>query len=505
MSSSVSVFEKQNICGVCSSDLVDPCFLPCFHTFCSRCLHRLTYLLQPGRSPLMCTTCGKSTVVPPAGRFPTNFYIDTGDLQLSTCSKTSLGSSQMELSSRSPRFNRTVKVCEECEIPEEAVARCKNCSLLLCQDHYIGHRKSKVSSSHSMEDLLTGHEASSLSLSLYKPCTKRDVEEQHSLDALCETHKGQELKLYCSTCQDLICLYCIVKLHREHQYDFIEDVIQSEKQQLVKLCSEVQPLIQRLKEAIDQIDLLQSEIQSNKQSFIQQHNLTRDSTEIHAIQNKSLFKQIKLQRQKDELIKSLVNTQGSLSFIQSMLLKGSPSDILSYKKSSVQRLSELLHLLSHTPLEPIEDGNFETFDPTESIQISSDIFSISTAAVVTQGGKLSIEIGCNIKTKFEDWQHLVKATWVAGEIETNLEVEKLNGEKGVVKVTAVDGGKIMVQVGGVNIKGSPVRIAETKKSAKRSVVRETEETGNSGYSDLGKTPTSIGRSKLAPQLVLPTD
>ena len=55
----------------------------------------------------------------------------------------------------------------------------------------------------------------------------------------CSQHKGKELELYCETCDELICLLCTVKKHKDHQYDLVEDTFEKHK---AEITSSLEPL-----------------------------------------------------------------------------------------------------------------------------------------------------------------------------------------------------------------------------------------------------------------------
>ena len=39
----------------------------------------------------------------------------------------------------------------------------------------------------------------------------------------CPRHPTEKLYLYCETCKEVICHDCIIRLHRDHQYDLVTD------------------------------------------------------------------------------------------------------------------------------------------------------------------------------------------------------------------------------------------------------------------------------------------
>ena len=42
--------------------------------------------------------------------------------------------------------------------------------------------------------------------------------------AMCEKHKGKEIEVFCQECRVAICVKCLVKSHKTHEYSGIEEV-----------------------------------------------------------------------------------------------------------------------------------------------------------------------------------------------------------------------------------------------------------------------------------------
>ena len=49
---------------------------------------------------------------------------------------------------------------------------------------------------------------------------------------LCRRHPEELLKLYCQDCEVLVCRDCVLVTHKTHNYSFVDDAIEDEKQQL---------------------------------------------------------------------------------------------------------------------------------------------------------------------------------------------------------------------------------------------------------------------------------
>ena len=100
--------------------------------------------------------------------------------------------------------------CESCRrgtTPVESF--CRHCALFICQSCEEAHRTMRPFSDHvvvPLDDLRQNTAA-------HFP-VKKDAQMK------CEEHGGK-MKLYCHDCHQLICRDCIVKDHKEHEYDFV--------------------------------------------------------------------------------------------------------------------------------------------------------------------------------------------------------------------------------------------------------------------------------------------
>ena len=86
---------------------------------------------------------------------------------------------------------------------------CRDCGQFICKPCLDTHCKWKE---------LRSHEISSLDNS-QKAATKMVTPKQVS--KMCAKHPTEPIKIYCETCEELICRDCTVKIHRNHDYDLI--------------------------------------------------------------------------------------------------------------------------------------------------------------------------------------------------------------------------------------------------------------------------------------------
>jgi hypothetical protein len=112
--------------------------------------------------------------------------------------------------------------CSHCEQP--SVGRCVTCELFMCekclQSHngYIGFRDHVVL---TMEEL-----------------SKPENQSKIKGKSYCKKHPSKKLKLYCETCEELICTYCIVFEHvrPDHVCSPLEEIAERKREELKRIC-----------------------------------------------------------------------------------------------------------------------------------------------------------------------------------------------------------------------------------------------------------------------------
>ena len=62
----------------------------------------------------------------------------------------------------------------------------------------------------------------------------KQLDAMKKVTLYCSLHEGKELDLYCETCEELICLHCIIKKHKDHQYDLVGDIFERHKVEITE-------------------------------------------------------------------------------------------------------------------------------------------------------------------------------------------------------------------------------------------------------------------------------
>ena len=199
-------------CSICRKMYIDPKILPCFHTFCVKCIE--TIATKANKKPgdhLECPCCEKTFSIPHEGfaKLQKHFFIE-------------------KLVTLTNILKTKGEYCNECREEGESsspatqaspvTSYCFSCSLPLCVDCYKHHKRSRLTKSHKM--LVIDNQA----------ITAERMEMLAS--AKCEQHKDEELKIYCIDCRISTCLLCYIDSHQTHNRSDIKIAAQGHRKQL---------------------------------------------------------------------------------------------------------------------------------------------------------------------------------------------------------------------------------------------------------------------------------
>ena len=186
-------------CSICLDSFTDPKLLQCFHVFCKDCLEPLVLRDQHGLS-LRCPNCRRSTLLPANGvsglqpAFLVHHLFEIRDA--------------LQKVKQGQEGQKTL--CEKCNT-RDVNGFCRDCGDFVCEACIEVHQTWKEYSTHTVISL---EQLKSDATEMVTP-TKKTL--------YCSKHPGKELDLFCETDKELICRDCIVKTHRDHQYDLVNE------------------------------------------------------------------------------------------------------------------------------------------------------------------------------------------------------------------------------------------------------------------------------------------
>ena len=264
--------QKQDLkslleCSICLETFDDPRTLPCLHSFCKRCLEN--FVNGKCEDELNCPVC--------RCKFKLNEGVEGMTRNHFICNM---------LEALSIQHHEKCIPCSHCEQP--SVGRCVTCELFMCEkcleshNGYIGFRDHVV---------LTMQELS-------KPEHRSKIKGK----SYCKKHTSKKLKLYCETCEELICTYCVVFEHvrPDHECSPLEEIAERKREELKKVC-----------EVFNSNDSYNTEFYDDLAitSFYLDKNLEEAKSQIHKRKNSVLkFVNALLEKKAQCLIKELENS-----------------------------------------------------------------------------------------------------------------------------------------------------------------------------------------------------
>ena len=76
---------------------------------------------------------------------------------------------------------------------------------------------------------------------------------------MCREHE-YELKHYCESCDDLVCLYCTMKDHNGHNHDTVKNMVSKHRQELKKITAPIEEMISGLSDTNDSIEKMRKKM-----------------------------------------------------------------------------------------------------------------------------------------------------------------------------------------------------------------------------------------------------
>ena len=333
--------EEQLTCPICLEQYTNPKFLPCFHSFCSKCLENVQLELQQGSYTLPCPTC----------RYP---------CQLSQQGVQALPSS-FTINNLSEVYNLMKKVsgnrhasCDKCN-SSDADRYCKQCAKFLCQPCLLVHN-----------EWMTDHQT----LGLDEVVNTAYQLPQAKPEAIsnCADH-DKPLEIFCETCEELICHLCTVKKHRDHDYDVVGDAFAKHKHKIESNLQPLQRQIHRLAEALTNLIKRREEIANQRGRAkdeihleIERLKQLLDQTEIQLVKEVDVALKYKLDvtshqsKEAEGLLDQLTECN---DHIQQSLKIGTPHQILKTKSQMTVRMENLIATSKEQTFDPFEQADIE--------------------------------------------------------------------------------------------------------------------------------------------------
>ncbi|XP_071787387.1 E3 ubiquitin-protein ligase TRIM33-like [Asterias amurensis] len=213
-------------CSICQEEYTEPKLLDCLHSFCKHCLLEYHTTNYKDAKMLICPLCRKETQLPETGveDFKSNFIL------------TGLASQLEQVSS----LEHSKLVCNLCEEKNKAIHFCYDCPMFICANCYKMHKKFPLLLSHTVATLKDVRDG--------KTAMKKTKPKRHPE---CQTHEGEVMRFYCTTCDVMICRDCTVIDHCKPQHEYIDchQASSTYKQSLAQLFTPLEETMKNLEQS----------------------------------------------------------------------------------------------------------------------------------------------------------------------------------------------------------------------------------------------------------------
>ena len=374
-SSSQQALQKLNeqlTCPICLEPYTDPKLLQCFHVFCENCLKPLARQTPQGQV-VECPNCRQPTSLPQngvpglQGAFLIHHLFDIQDIlkKVSSPAKTK---------------------CDKCK-KREPSCYCRTCGFI-CDSCKKPHLEWEEFSSHEIISLdqLTGDVTNLV------PPVKKVLQ--------CSKHPDKQLDLFCETCEEMICRDCIVRVHRDHQYDLVRDAFPKHKDVIASSLQPVEQQLASVNKALEGLDTRCGQITNQRQTI--ETDIKRNIHQIHEAleaRQEELITQLdqmtrqkmkSLAAQRDQLELVATRLKSCRDFVQESLRTGSQGEILDMKRPFVQQVKEM----------PAEFKP-ETLVPEEQADLKFTSSQTELTRACQQFGQITAHPVCHAKCRAE--------------------------------------------------------------------------------------------------------
>ena len=337
------------------------------------------------------TLCGKCRQ-----RDPTSFCHDCGYYLCSVCTQRhedwvelsthkviSLDQLEGDVTQLVP-LTKKVTYCSK-HSSMELTLYCETCEELICRDCIIGahrdHQYDLITDAYPRKTVVTDPlQPVKQQLGVVNEAIERldtlqqQINTQPEGDATqfvppskalyCSKHQ-EVLKIYCETCEELICRDCTIRLHQDHLYDLVIDAYPKQKKVITDHLQPVKQQLGVVNETITSLDTRQQqisdqrmEIKANIEKTIQrlQEALEERKMElIDQLDQLTYHKMTSLAAPRDEFVLVQTRLSSCLDYVSESLRTGSQAVILAAKKPVVQLIKEMTAEFKPELFVPVEE------------------------------------------------------------------------------------------------------------------------------------------------------
>ena len=341
----LELLEKQVQCPICLETYRDPKALSCLHAYCRECIQQLLVKQQRDQE-VECPQC--RSVVAVAGNDPTSlptvFFIN----------------GLIEVYHTMKKAESNAIACQNCS-EGKSTSFCHTCGFV-CSSCINDHKKKKVYEGHKTVMISEMREGQLIQL----PTKKTPI-------STCQKHKGKRCKLYCFKCEQLICRDCTLVDHAGHKLNFVGDVADTFREEVLSSLGPLRNTHASVTTAIARVEDSKKEIRDQGTDIAT--TITHSFKELRTIFDKHeqlLLQQARevvgrkvgvLDRQQEDLQLALATLNSLVEFIESTAENASDEEFISMKQQMTSQVEKVGNKYTHLELAPAEVANIGRLMP----------------------------------------------------------------------------------------------------------------------------------------------
>ncbi|KAM5179976.1 E3 ubiquitin-protein ligase Midline-1 [Mantella aurantiaca] len=254
----METLESELTCPICLELFEDPLLLPCAHSLCFNCAHRILVSHCANNESVesinafQCPTCRYVITLSKRGLEGLKRNVTLQNI-IDRFQKASVSGPNSPSETRRERAYDTNNsmtssekvLCQFCDQDQarEAIKTCVTCEVSYCDDC--------LKATHPNKKPFTGHR-------LIEP-----IPDSHIRGLMCLEHEDEKVNMYCVTDDQLICALCkLVGRHRDHQvaaladrYDKLKQSLESNLTSLIKRNTEMEMLLAKLIQTCQHVEV----------------------------------------------------------------------------------------------------------------------------------------------------------------------------------------------------------------------------------------------------------
>ena len=481
--------RRQTTCPKCHERFKEPKLLPCNHSVCRDCLS-LKKGVRKGRGLdyiVTCPACEKEAELTKNGldSLPAAFFKE-------------------HMSRSCVRLEQVAggKGCEECGQPEaELTSFCRDCERVLCGECRGAHGRLRSLSDHvvvEIEEYARELGGAAMASPTSKETPNFTAPRQRAASMVsssvmkCPAHEGEPLKLYCVTCNSLICHDCTVKDHPQprHRTELVEHLVQKHRSDIEAGISAVRGLLAESRRCSTEKTGLLEELAEQKRELCRtlDHVFQELQLELEHRKRKltrEVEKKAEEESEKVSLELSRLETktkqlEGLIQACSEALLYTSDQEFMVLRRNLQARLKEVAVRKPSQP--PLNTPEFPSLSLSLSCarEIESACLDVTARSLVVSPDKSKLqkaksavaEIGREVQIVFSALAKDEKPCIEPLSLRVNVTVPRFEQEVRTLVSSALSVGTyiicftptkkgehlVSVEIGGVEITGSPLRV-----------------------------------------------